>query len=59
VQPHDARRLFTTQMLRARGDYGLVSELTGHKSLQTVATYDRRSQDEALAAVRGWDPLSP
>jgi integrase len=52
VTPHDLRRTYATRLLQGDVDLATVQKLMGHSSPTTTAGYDRRSLDEATAAVQ-------
>lgn len=49
--PHDLRRTFVVNMLRAGTDDILVSKLVGHESVDTTKGYDVRPEDDQREAV--------
>jgi integrase len=51
LSPHDFRRTFCTELLRAT-DILTVRELAGHASAQTTAKYDKRGDAERSRASR-------
>lgn len=48
--PHDLRRSFVTTLLDAGKDLKLVADLAGHRSVETTAIYDRRSEGKRKEA---------
>jgi len=51
--PHDLRRTFVTSIVRQTGDLHFAQGLAGHKRIDTTKKYDRRSQEELHAKVKG------
>jgi 5-methylcytosine-specific restriction endonuclease McrA len=49
--PHDLRRSFATHLFRAGKDIKIISKLMRHANIATTAGYDKRSDEEAKAAV--------
>lgn len=49
--PHDLRRIFASSLLRERLDVYAASQMLGHKDLSTTMLYDRREDEEHLAAA--------
>lgn len=56
--PHDLRRTFISNFLRAGGDLPLAQRQAGHESVSTTARYDRRDDSHLQEAVEHlWLPL--
>jgi integrase/recombinase XerD len=51
--PHDFRRTFATRLFRQGFDIREIQVLMGHKSPETTARYDKRSEEELLKKRRG------
>ena len=51
--PHDFRRTFATRLFRQDFDIREIQVLMGHKSPETTARYDKRSEEELLKKRRG------
>ncbi len=51
VRCHDWRRTYITDLIDARVDLVLVSDLAGHSDPRTTARYDRRTEDRRRAAA--------
>lgn len=51
LTPHDARRTFVTQALDSGASYVQVAAVTGHASVDMVATYERRHDAMVNSAV--------
>lgn len=51
LAPHDMRRTFVSNFIKATGDISMASKLAGHASVTTTQRYDKRGQDEQAQAV--------
>lgn len=55
---HDLRHTFATRMLRQTKNIKLVSQLLGHKSIETTSRYAHVLVDDMRAALEDFSPVS-
>ena len=51
IRPHDLRRWYVSSLLENGIDIFQVMRAVGHRRVQTTFRYDRRPQDQLLAAI--------